>query len=39
MKRMGTVEEIAAMVSFIVSPEASFSTASCFDISGGRSTY
>jgi 3-oxoacyl-[acyl-carrier protein] reductase len=39
MKRMGTVKEIAAMVSFIVSPEASFSTAGCFDVSGGRSTY
>lgn len=39
MKRLGTIEEVAAMVCWIVSPEASFSTGFVFDISGGRATY
>lgn len=39
MGRLGTTEEVAAMVSFIVSPENSFSTGFIFDISGGRATY
>jgi len=39
MKRCGTVEEIAAMVAFIASKEAAFTTAFCFDASGGRATY
>lgn len=39
MKRLGTVEEVAAISSWIVSPEASFSTGFIFDISGGRATY
>lgn len=39
MGRLGTVEEVAAMVSFIVSPENSFSTGFIYDISGGRATY
>lgn len=37
--RLGTVEEVAAMVSFIVSEENSFSTGFVYDISGGRATY
>src|SRR5690606_31426670 len=37
--RLGTVEEVAAISSWIVSPEASFSTGFVFDISGGRATY
>lgn len=39
MGRLGTVEEVAAFSSWIVSPEASFSTGFVFDISGGRATY
>ena len=39
MKRLGTVEEVAAMACWIVSPEASFNTGFIFDLSGGRATY
>lgn len=39
MSRCGTLEEFAAMAAFIVSPEASFNTGFCFDLSGGRATY
>jgi len=39
MKRCGTLEEAASTAAFIVSPEASFSTAFTFDLSGGRATY
>lgn len=39
MGRLGTVEEVAAMAAFIVSPENSFSTGFIYDISGGRATY
>jgi 3-oxoacyl-[acyl-carrier protein] reductase len=39
MKRLGTVEEVAAISCFIVSDENSFSTGFIFDISGGRATY
>jgi 3-oxoacyl-[acyl-carrier protein] reductase len=37
--RFVKVEEIAAMVAWLVSPENSFTTASVFDLSGGRATY
>ena len=37
--RIGTIEEVAALVHFLVSPEASFTTGQCYDISGGRATY
>jgi 2-dehydro-3-deoxy-L-rhamnonate dehydrogenase (NAD+) len=37
--RFGTVEEIAALVAWLVSEECSFSTGAVFDISGGRATY
>jgi 2-dehydro-3-deoxy-L-rhamnonate dehydrogenase (NAD+) len=37
--RTGTVEEIAALVHFLVSKESSFTTSQCYDISGGRATY
>lgn len=33
------VEEAAAMISWLVSQENSFTTASVFDLSGGRATY
>jgi NAD(P)-dependent dehydrogenase (short-subunit alcohol dehydrogenase family) len=39
MGRLGSVEEVAAMAGFIVSPENSFSTGFIYDISGGRATY
>jgi 3-oxoacyl-[acyl-carrier protein] reductase len=39
MGRFGTVDENAAMICFLASREASFSTASVFDTSGGRATY
>jgi len=39
MGRFGTVEENAALISFLSSRECSFSTGAIFDISGGRSTY
>ncbi len=39
MKRMGTVEEVAALACWIVSPEATFNTGFIFDLSGGRATY
>jgi 3-oxoacyl-[acyl-carrier protein] reductase len=38
MKRCGTLEEIADMAAFIVSPAASFTTGFTFDLSGGRAT-
>ena len=37
--RFGLVEEIAAMVCWLCSEDASFSTAAVFDLSGGRATY
>ena len=37
--RCGELEEFAATAAFIVSPENSFTTAFCFDLSGGRATY
>ncbi|MCW3106000.1 MAG: short-chain dehydrogenase/reductase [Segetibacter sp.] len=39
MKRLGTVEEVAAISAWIVSKECSFSTGFVFDLSGGRATY
>ena len=39
MGRIGTVEEVAEMIAFIVSKENSFSTGFIYDISGGRATY
>ena len=39
MGRLGDVHETAAMVCFMASEECSFTTASTFDTSGGRTTY
>jgi 2-dehydro-3-deoxy-L-rhamnonate dehydrogenase (NAD+) len=39
MKRCGTLEEVANIAAYIVSPENSFSTGFTFDLSGGRATY
>jgi 3-oxoacyl-[acyl-carrier protein] reductase len=39
MNRFGTVDEIAALVTWLCTEECSFSTGAVFDLSGGRSTY
>jgi 3-oxoacyl-[acyl-carrier protein] reductase len=39
MGRFGDVDEVAALVCWLASEEASFSTAAVFDCSGGRATY
>ena len=39
MARCGTLEEVANMAAFILSPENSFTTGFTFDLSGGRATY
>lgn len=37
--RLGEIHEVAAMICWMASNECSFTTASTFDISGGRTTY
>ncbi|HYF51710.1 MAG TPA: SDR family oxidoreductase, partial [Planctomycetota bacterium] len=39
MKRCGTLEEVAALSAWIVSPECSFTTGFTFDLTGGRAVY
>ena len=39
MRRLGRPEELAALVSWLVSDECSFSSGAVYDISGGRATY
>ena len=39
MGRMGKPEEVAAVVHFLASDDASFVTGQCYDVSGGRATY
>lgn len=39
MRRTGKPDEIAAVVHFLASPDCSFVTAQCYDVSGGRATY
>ena len=39
MKRCGTLEEIAHIAAFIVSPDTGFTTGFTFDMTGGRATY
>ena len=37
--RFGTVDEVASLICWLASAEASFSTGAVFDVSGGRATY
>jgi 3-oxoacyl-[acyl-carrier protein] reductase len=37
--RMGSADEVASLICWLSSEEMTFSTAACFDISGGRATY
>ncbi len=39
MGRVGQPSEVAALVSWLASPECSFTTGAVFDLSGGRATY
>lgn len=39
MNRLGTADEVAALIVWLCSPDCSFSTGAVFDISGGRATY
>jgi 3-oxoacyl-[acyl-carrier protein] reductase len=39
MGRVGTPEEVAALVAWLVSDECTFSTGAVWDLSGGRATY
>jgi 2-dehydro-3-deoxy-L-rhamnonate dehydrogenase (NAD+) len=39
MGRMGTADEVAAIVCWLASEECSFSTGAAYDISGGRAVY
>ena len=38
-KRLGTVEECAAMIAFMASPECSFCSGAVFDLTGGLASY
>jgi 2-dehydro-3-deoxy-L-rhamnonate dehydrogenase (NAD+) len=39
MGRTGSLEEIASMAAFVLSPECSFTTGFTFDLTGGRAVY
>jgi 2-dehydro-3-deoxy-L-rhamnonate dehydrogenase (NAD+) len=39
MERFGTVDEAAALITWLASRECSFSTGAVYDLSGGRATY
>ncbi len=39
MKRCGTLDEVAGIALYIVSPQNSFTTGFTFDLTGGRATY
>lgn len=39
MNRVGTPDEVARMIAWLVSEDCSFSTGAAFDLSGGRATY
>jgi len=39
MGRVGQADEVAALVAWLCSDDCSFSTGSCYDVSGGRAVY
>jgi len=39
MGRLGQPQEVAAVIHFLASDDASFVTGQCYDVSGGRATY
>jgi 3-oxoacyl-[acyl-carrier protein] reductase len=39
MGRMGSADEVAALIAWLTSDECSFSTGATYDISGGRAVY
>ena len=39
MRRMGTADEVAALICWLASEECSFSTGATYDISGGRAVF
>ncbi len=39
MKRLGTIEEVAALACWLASAECTFNCGAVFDLSGGRATY
>ena len=39
MGRLCTVNEVAGMVAWVASPACSYSTGTCFDVSGGRAQF
>ncbi|MDP9053430.1 MAG: SDR family oxidoreductase [Acidobacteriota bacterium] len=39
MKRLGAIEEVAAMACWLASAECTFNSGAVFDLSGGRATY
>jgi len=39
MGRLGEVEEVSELISYLASDRCTFSTGACFDLSGGRATY
>lgn len=39
MGRVGTIDDVAAVIAFMISPACAFTTGFCFDASGGRATY
>jgi len=39
LKRLGAVDEVAALVIWLCSDACSFNTGAVFDVSGGRATY
>ena len=39
MGRAGELDEVASLISWMISPECSFTTGFAFDLSGGRATY